>query len=111
MRYVSTFVIIALLGLVGAACSRQEAKKPNKDELLAQAETNLTQKAARPRREEFPRGPAAVSGRSWPPQRRSLFFTPSKDSGPLAVPFLKQAAELKPDDAENTDQARSRVSC
>ena len=45
MRYVSTFVIISLLGLIGAACSRQdEAKKPNKDELVAQGETNLSQK-------------------------------------------------------------------
>ena len=99
MRRAPTLLMALLVPLLVAACGRPESKADALKDLLTAGENarinNQFDVAEKNLRAALRQSP---SNRK--PSVDWLCSTASKGQWPVAIPFLKQAAELKPDDAE-----------
>lgn len=98
MRFVTLFLLLSV-PFFGTGCSRQDSKAETTSDLLAKAEDgrlhnhfDIAEKNFRTVLRQAPSQPDAIRG-------LALLYS-EQGQWPIAVPFLRQAAELKPDDAE-----------
>lgn len=99
MRRASTLLIAVLLPLMTTACGRPESKAETPKDLVTTGEEarqhnqfDVAEKNFRTALRQNPSQPEAIRG-------LALLYS-EQGQWPVAIPFLKQAAELKPDDAE-----------
>lgn len=99
MRRAPTLLMALLVPLLVAACGRPESKADALKDLLAAGENarinnqfDVAEKNLRAALRQSPSQPEAIRG-------LALLYS-EQGQWPVAIPFLKQAAELKPDDAE-----------
>src|SRR6478609_5046293 len=98
MRHFMLFAAL-FVAMTGTACSRQEAKAPNKEDLLAKAEEDRLHNQFDTAEKNF-RAVLRLSPQDATAVRGLALLYSEQGQWPLAIPFLKQAAELKPDDPE-----------
>src|SRR4051812_40092404 len=99
MRFVCPLLLALTVPLIGTACSRQESKAETTSEPLKSGEDGLlhnhfdvAERNFRAILRQAPAQPGAVRG-------LALLYS-EQGQWPIAVPLLKQAAELNPEDAE-----------
>lgn len=99
MRFVCSLLLTLTVPLIGTACSRQESKAETTSELLKKGEDgrlsnhfDVAERNFRAILRQAPAQPGAVRG-------LALLYS-EQGQWPIAIPFLKQAAELHPEDAE-----------